>query len=406
MNILNRYLGNLGHSFFSLGWMAVGLLPLTQVLGRAVFNIAGSLFLAWGLASLLTRAPRLPRSTLLLYGLLITSFAASSLAAENVAAALSRWNTFLLYSLVAFPVAAAIRTAANLRRLIDAFAVGGVLTVTAVYIALAVQHGDGGFVPEKLMREDNLPLLLPFILCALHQRCRRQHFVPLAFVALVTVAAYIVLSNGRAALLGLIVGLSVYALLALGARWRTVAITVALILAAAVAVRGEHLYRRHVTVDQDMLTTLNRTSSFRLELWTNAIRNPPDNILIGAGMGNTPKFLLRVNAATSANLRHLHNFLLDTWHETGLLGLAALVAWLAHLGRRALLSWRQSSTALRPYLATLLAASAAIISSALFSFSYGSKQFACYLFVFLLAATAAAEMTTADSPTKGRSQGL
>jgi O-antigen ligase len=140
------------------------------------------------------------------------------------------------------------------------------------------------------------------------------------------------------------------------------------------------------------MTTLNRSSSFRLELWSNAIRHPPENLLLGAGLGNTPNSLLAVNTATSANLRHLHNFVLDTWHETGLLGLTMLMAWLVYLIRATFEAWQHAPVRVRTALGGLLGASAAILTSALLSFSYGSKQFACYLFVLLVAGVASREM--------------
>ena len=56
-----------GRLFFRQGWLLLAVLPLTQIGGRALFNLVAGLYVVWGLLSLWGRRDRLDRSTILLY---------------------------------------------------------------------------------------------------------------------------------------------------------------------------------------------------------------------------------------------------------------------------------------------------------------------------------------------------
>jgi hypothetical protein len=82
-------------------------------------------------------------------------------------------------------------------------------------------------------------------------------------------------------------------------------------------------------------------------------------------------------------VKHLHNFVLDCWYETGLIGVGALFLWLGVFFARGARRWRVAAPGGRAAAGTLLAGSFAIIAAGLFSFSYLSKPFAVYLPLFL-----------------------
>jgi O-antigen ligase len=82
-------------------------------------------------------------------------------------------------------------------------------------------------------------------------------------------------------------------------------------------------------------------------------------------------------------VKHFHNFLIDAWYETGILGAGLLLALAGTVFVRLARIWRRLSVDERQRAGVLLAAALAIIAAGLLSFSYTSRQFACYLFACL-----------------------
>lgn len=82
-------------------------------------------------------------------------------------------------------------------------------------------------------------------------------------------------------------------------------------------------------------------------------------------------------------VRHLHNFILDAWYETGILGLSAFLAMLGVVLARVLRTWPGLDQEHRRIAAAALAGVVALLTAGLLSFSYTSKQFALYLYLLL-----------------------
>ena len=78
----------------------------------------------------------------------------------------------------------------------------------------------------------------------------------------------------------------------------------------------------------------------------------------------------------------MHNFLLEAWYETGILGVGALLALIGSVFWRLARRWNGLSFQDRQRAGVVLAAALAILGAALLSFSYTSRHFA-YLFVCL-----------------------
>lgn len=166
-------------------------------------------------------------------------------------------------------------------------------------------------------------------------------------------------------------------------------------------VGGSRIYRDADT-SSGLTHAIDVASSKRYELWVIAVEPPPENIWFGSGMGNIPNSVLTVHRRTTRQLGHLHNFLLDCWYETGFVGLALLLAWIGSSTLAGLQNWTRSMDTDAAYRGTLLAACMAILANALFSYSYSSKQFACYLFMYLclgrLVPTAGQDVAPATRP--------
>ncbi|MGH8515364.1 MAG: O-antigen ligase family protein, partial [Gammaproteobacteria bacterium] len=260
--------------------------------------------------------------------------------------------------------------------------------LATLYLMLLVHASDEDFRPSRQMLEDNLPFLTPFILYYLHEQGpKRPAFTVLALLAAIT--GYILLSQGRSALLGLVVVLVCYGALVLRWRIRTLVAVTSLITAVLVASYGNQ-FVRGAWSRQAVIEAVDDFTSYRSMLWRQALAAPPNNPLVGVGMGNTSRnrSLLSMKirrSAVVAQAKHFHNFLFDAWYETGIIGLMSLLAWLGLMLRRGVRAWRSADGFAQQHAGLFLAASMAILTSALFSFSYRSKPFSVYLFIFLAA---------------------
>ena len=276
----------------------------------------------------------------------------------------------------------------GIERLIAGFGLSGLIVVVTLYLMLFVHAGDEDFHPNLHMLEDNLPFLTPFILYYLHERGPKgPAFTVLALLA--AIIGYIVLSQGRSALLGLVVALGCYGALVLRWRTRTLVAVTSVIVAVLVGSYG-HQFVRGAWSRQAVIEAVDDFTSYRSTLWRQALAAPPDNQLVGVGMGNTSRnrslMSMKIRqSAVVARAKHLHNFLFDAWYETGIIGLMSLLAWLGLMLRRGVRAWRSADGFAQQHAGVFLAASMAILTSALLSFSYRSKPFSIYLFILLAA---------------------
>ncbi|MDQ3564841.1 MAG: O-antigen ligase family protein [Pseudomonadota bacterium] len=353
-----------------------------------MFTLCAIFFLLWALISLGGEKPRIDRSIAYLYGWLIVAFALGVPGGAEPANGIAVWAKFLAYSSGIFIILASLqRVPDGIARLGSGFAVSGLFVLVTLYFMLFVQIGQPNFDPVRQLLEDNLPFLTLFILYYLqHRGCKPWN--PLVLLCLAATIGYVVLAQGRAALLGLVVGLMCYGGLVL--KWRARSLAGAAIIMSALAglYAGEYFkgqWTRHA-----ILKSVDDLTSQRSVLWRQAIASPPDNLLIGVGMGNAHrnKVIMRMEIGPLKRVKeakHLHNFLLDAWYETGIIGLMSLLAWLGLMLRRGVRAWRSAEGFAQQQAGLFLAGSMAILTSALFSFSYRSKPFAIYLFIFLAA---------------------
>jgi O-antigen ligase len=119
----------------------------------------------------------------------------------------------------------------------------------------------------------------------------------------------------------------------------------------------------------------------RTILWRQALQHPPARPWLGVGIGNGSHAgeVLRFKIGEGWHeVKHLHNFLLDAWYETGLLGLSVLLALIGAVFGPLAWVWRRLSAEDRQRAGILLAATLAILTAGLFSFGYTSRYFTCY----------------------------
>jgi teichuronic acid biosynthesis protein TuaE len=385
MNALYR---GLQDAFFAWGWLTPTLLPIAQVVGRAVFSILMVLYFMWGMISLYGRRLRIESSVSGIFVALLLALFMSIPGAEDAGRAWHTWLKFAHYAMsFVFTLLALQQAEENLERLYRSFAVAGVGLLGMLYLHLFyVLLTKPEFIPEQQLQEDNLPFLLPFLLYGLQRRGNTKHRIPLGSALLLSALFYMVLSEGRAGLLALWVALALYAVLARGWRLRTLLLPT-LLAATALMAMVSAVHVEPAAEDKETWgETLDRVSSGRSVLWRQAFVYPPESIITGVGMGNG-RYAEQALTLEEGQVRHFHNLFIDAWYETGLFGLIAITAWLIIILVRAWGDWLKSTGEVRRQLGLLLSASLAILVAAQLGPSYGSKLFSLYLFVLFAALT-------------------
>ncbi|MCA1924763.1 MAG: O-antigen ligase family protein [Thiobacillus sp.] len=378
--MLNALTDRASRSFLRWGWLLPAFFPLAQILGRGVFNSLSGLYFLWALLALpglragLGSAGREP--FFILYALLLVIWSVSLTVAADPAKGMETLARYLQYSLAGLFTFLALRQVADGPvRLLRMLSLGALLSIAVLYVQLPYFYWATEFDPTQQLREDNLPWLLPFVLAALGLSKQPRW---LAAGTILIFAFYIMVSQGRAALAGLIAGLALFGALAYGIRKRYLAgIAVAGLVTGALL--SERFFRGLTGFRLDF-ATLDRFSSGRATIWMQALTSPPDNPWLGVGLGNVTSHWQVLQIGHFA-VKHLHNFVFDAWFETGYLGLLALSA-LFGAGYAAIIrAWTHLTTPHRQIAAAAIAASVAILVAGLFSYSYTSRQFALYLYV-------------------------
>ena len=383
---ITRWHDALREAFFRQGWLLLAVLPLTQIGGRALFNLVAGLYVVWGLLSLWGRRDRLDRSTILLYLALLGVALAGVPGSVDPVGGLRVWIQFAAQTSTLLLVQAALRESPeNIDRLLAAMALFGGIALASLYLLLPYHWFEWSgrpFNPLTQLQEDNLPFLLPFLLGWIWRY--GDHRWRYGAMLGVTAAAlgYVAISEGRAALFGLIVGLAGFCWAVLAWRPRWVALLAVWVLAVGIAANiGPFL-----KAELDLEHPLDAFTAGRTIVWRHALEHPPARPWLGVGIANAShsQELLRFElSGVQVQIKHFHNFLIDAWYETGILGVGLLLALVGTVFVRLARIWRWLPVDDRQRAGILLAAALSIIAAALLSFSYTSRQFACYLFACL-----------------------
>jgi O-antigen ligase len=268
----------------------------------------------------------------------------------------------------------------NLRRFLSALGVCGLIAVFAAYVDLGhILLFKDEFTPRLQLKAVNLTFYLPFTLAWLWMAIdARGNRVAAIVLAITAITGYVTLSEERTAFVGLIFALACLGILVLRIRAYLTMAFVAGVVMLAVALNGEALLRG-LSGGQDTFAQLDAFSSGRLTLWSQAIQNSPDNWLIGAGMNNA-RYHVEAVSIDGYLVKHLHNIWLDTWYETGALGLAMLVGLLLYIFSTTARHWKAITGQDRLGAALFLTGALTILAETQFSISYASREFGIYAF--------------------------
>lgn len=373
--------------FFKWGWLIPAFLPVFEIIGRGVFNSVAGLYVAWGVLILINRGFGDIKPIVWLFFILILSYSFGVIGAEDIGRAGHKWAKYTFFSLTLFFTILALHEhRENEEKYFTIIAVGALVALPILFIFSFAVSGGERFVLYNTMYERNLPFLLPFIIS--FGMKIKSAYLKYLFISLIyfTVLMIIIFSGGRAALAGLLMVTFLFLFKYLKIKLRTILLCCILLIISIFSLNSSFFLRG---LDNKDLNAIDSFSSRRTLFWRNAIQTPPDNILFGVGMGNVryerklfSETVIKNNKVINKqyDTKHLHNFFLDCWYETGTIGLLAFCFLNIYILLRVFYAWKYFSKDENNRVFTVLMSVSAIFTSGSFSFSYHSQQFSVYLF--------------------------
>jgi len=370
--------------FYLYGWLMPVLLPIAETIGRAVFNLVFYVYLLWALADG-GRYPRLKKvHWFLFFGLLV----AFGLSVANMPSGQEQANSFeqlvkyMAHALVFVITLKALQENKDGQLiLMRALGIVGVVVVIILTVMLIYFYTGPNFDRSQLANKDTLPWLVPFSLWLMLIMPRTSNAVRFTLSGLLLVPAliYILLSEGRTALLSLIVAAGGFYWLYLRLNWRKV-LAGLVVLASILFVSMPYLLRGAHLDGGGMQSYVDKLSSGRTVLWRQALESPPPSILFGVGFSNA-EGKQNVTYIGNAKVRHLHNVILDCWYETGLVGLSLFVAWIFYHMVLLCSALKTADENMRRKGIVLLCSILAILVAGLVTMGHASRLFGIYLFL-------------------------
>lgn len=353
--------------FFLVGWMMPALVPASALLGRALGNVLFFSYLLWALLALRPRDWWLPSALRFIFIALILLCLMSVWPAQQPGEALHFWFRWLAYMLV-LPITLSVLhrqelNIGSLERLL-VFATCVALMVFLYRLSAALWKG-GAFTINSMALAYQFPFLIAWLWCGRQARSLRWLFAGLGVLGLIGLFLANSSTEVLAALMGALVFIGVRS--GMGKRMLLgVFVLVPLVLGVELLPKISQLQL------SDWAQLLDTWSSRRTTMWIRALQNPPENVWLGVGMGNG-QYAWPVS---SVGVKGFHNFVFDAWYETGLLGLGALLAFLATVAWSVMRALRSASADVRQLSAPWLASVAAILVAASLDHSYASVSFA------------------------------
>lgn len=311
--------------------LAPVFVDLLYQVGRGLGNTSYVLY--WVTAVLVlvrTRNLAFPPVALALYLALLAWGTLSAALSINPDGAYGKWAQYALLGTSYFITWALVRTIPefSLERAIRMIGIAGLIGFAYYAARFLILSMSPDFHPELQVHGLVPAYLAPFALYFLWQTFKGQPGVVLSLVYLVSLALLLVFSDSLTEVVTLAGALAVLVffvvpnkrrlMLALGG---TAIVFIVLILAFDPA---GHVVSQAEHTHEDWFTFLNQLSSFRTQLWYQAITIPPPNQWLGVGPSNVGLYPPVVITETY-KVGHLHNLLLDCWYELGVVGLALYV---------------------------------------------------------------------------------
>ncbi len=379
--------------FYAYGWLMPAVLPIADVIGRAAFNIVFYVYFIWAvLAGALL--PKLKSRQWAIYCTMLLAFSLSVVympAGDNQLHSLEKFIKYAMHTavfLITLRVLAEKST--NLDLLFNTLAKATLVTMAIIAVKFVVSavtaymhHAD--FDVYALTGRDSLPWLLPILIGVGMAKVKGLSRASKTWTGALVVLVMMVFESfvqARTALASILLGSGTFFLLRF--RLKLVSILLAGVVLAALVFSLSPSLLRGASLQGGGWATLDKFTTGRSVLWRQAIETPPPSIWFGVGFSNVEGKSLVTKIQHEGGVeqvKHLHNFLLDCWYETGFLGLFAFLTWLAYHFVMVKKILRSEDDDIRSKGAILLSSSLSLLTFGMLSQGHASNFLSIYLFL-------------------------
>ncbi len=315
--------------------LAPVFIVLLYQVGRGLGNTSYVLYWFTAVVMLVrTRNFAFPPATLILYVALLAWGTLSAALSINPDGAYGKWAQYALLGSSYFITWALVRAIPefSLERAIRMIGVAGLIGFAYYAARFLMLSTSPDFHPELQVHGLVPAYLAPFALYFIGQTIKGKTGVALSLAYLASLALLLVFSNSLTEVVTLASALAVLVFFVVRSKRLlmfvigvTVIAFIALILAFDPA---GHVLNQAEHTHEDWFTFLNQLSSFRTQLWYQALTIPPPNQWLGVGPSNVGLYPAVVITPTY-KVGHLHNLLLDCWYELGVVGLGLYLSFYA-----------------------------------------------------------------------------
>lgn len=349
------------------------LMPMVYSVGRAPGEILLVTYLLWGILSLRGRDFRNTPLLGILYLAVAISFGLGIVDSLNPARGMKAYLEFSLSLLTVFFTIMCLREGrfqGDIRRWFGmaALVAIGVFVIRFGYYALQPNFNPAIQV-NGIAAATLLPLAYIFFHSHFDQGKGNRRFLLLLLIYLPA----LLLADSRTEIVMVLAGLIVlfgFYLHKLG-----LLIVLGLIALPLIVLIDACLWDRIFNLEYGWFAALDQLSSIRLSIWKLPFENPPPNPWIGIGMANSGLYI----EAAGLPVKHMHNFMLEMWYETGWLGVCAFYSFCGVLLRKLPNAYRALEGKRRLMFSAVLGSAVAAIIAAALDKGYTDPLFSLYL---------------------------
>lgn len=355
------------------------LMPMVYSVGRAPGEILLVTYLLWGILSLRLRDFRDTPLLGILYLAVAISFGLGIIDSLNPARGMKAYLEFSVSLLTVFFTLMCLREdrfRGDIQRWLGmaALIAIGVFVIRFGYYAL-----QPDFNPAIQVNGMAAATLLPLTYVFFHGHFDQGKGNRLFLFLLLIYLPPLLLADSRTEVVMVLAGLIVlfgFYLHRLG-----LLVVLGLIALPLIVLIDAYLWGRIFNLEQGWFAVLDRFSSIRLSIWKLPFENPPPNPWIGVGMANSGLYI----QAADLPVKHMHNFVLEIWYETGWIGFFTFFSFCAVLLRGLPRAYRSLEGERRLLFSAILGSAVAVIIAAALDKGYTAHLFSIYL-MFCMAA--------------------
>ena len=323
---------------FSMRWwllLAPVFITLLYQVGRGLGNTSYVLY--WLAAVILlvrARTFEVPRVTLTLYLALVAWGTLSAALSINPAGAYGKWAQYAFMGTSYFITWALGRSIPDfsLERAIRIVGIAGLAGFAYYGGQFLILSRLPDFHPEAQVHGLVPAYLAPFALYFIWHTFKGKRGAILGLSYLASLILLLIFSDSLTEVVSLAAALAVLILFVVPNKRMLLAVLGGTLLVFAVLILffdpAGHVLNQAEHTHEDWFTLLNQLSSYRTQLWYQALTMPPPNQWLGVGPSNVALYPPVVIIGV-AKVAHLHNLLLDCWYELGVVGLTAYVLFYA-----------------------------------------------------------------------------